>query len=436
MNQLLNYVLNTSAEAADFPALLGMIIEHFPAGIVMIHDNQFGANSKFYDLIGYTGVFHTVDDYLSACKSDYILYKSFPNLLGNHTSFSRLYPIQSLSGETYYVENSTCSFTLQEHIYYITTLTDCTELNNLSNLLEAGNDRLRILEDLMDEYTFEYDLDKDILSFSSRWKPDGINTQYPHAQKWIILHQIVHADDRLMILDAMTATRAFKEKRILEFRAKFLKEGYTWYRASYKLVRSKQTGSLKAIGKICNIDKERLFNPDDTNQENIDINTGLFVPSYMQSCVNQILSESHADAYCALMLLQLDNFDEMQNESGDLFISALEQSIAQKLKASFRTTDILGYSSEGCFMVFLRKVPEYIVTARANDILEKIRAIDTNSSECAPLSCSIGIALSPLDSNTYMELFLKADSAMYLSKARGGNTYSYFNTEADARQRK
>lgn len=435
MKQFLTNLFQSFNDLQDVSTFMHQLIEHVPAGIVITQDNAFGANQGFYDLIGYTGTFNTIEDYLTTCKNDYILYKSFPEYLSSVTSFSRLYPLQTLLGQTIYVENSTSVFTHGEQTYYITTLTDCTESNNLSNLIEENNDRLRILEDLMDEYTFEYDLDNDVLSFSNRWKPDGINNQYPHAQKWIVLHEIVHPDERLMILDAMNSTRAFKEERVLEFRAKYLKEGYTWYRASYKLIRSKQTGSLKAIGKICNIDKERLFNADDINQENIDINTGLFVPAYMQSCVDQILEEESPDSLCALMLLQLDNFVEVRNEAGDLFISALEQTIAQELKNSFRTTDILGYSSEGCFMVFLRKVPEHIVTTRANEILDKIRKAESTSPSNPQLSCSIGIAISPLDSRSYMELFLKADSAMYLSKARGGNTYSYFNTEVDTRQR-
>ena len=131
----------------------------------------------------------------------------------------------------------------------------------------------------------------------------------------------------------------------------------------------------------------------------------------------------------------MDNFADIKKAIGDLFTNLMEKQVAQKLQNSFRSTDVLGYSQNGCYTIFLKRVPEDIVTMRAKGVLSAVRDIMINSSTIANPTCSIGIAMAPEDGSSYMELFLKADSAMYLSKARGGNTFSYFNTEVDVRQR-
>ncbi|MCI8372612.1 MAG: diguanylate cyclase [Lachnospiraceae bacterium] len=435
MKQTIYKVLNNLAQTEDKTLLLQQMIDCFPIGITIISNGLFSANKKFYQMTEQTKTFDTVDEYLEGCRQDYILYRSYSSLLTHNQSFVRLYPIKTPSSQEYYVENSTFIIKDQtQNAYYVSVLIDRTETSDLSARFEENNDRFRIVEELMEEYLFEYDLAKDTLHFSERWKPDGINTDYPHAQKWLELHEIIHPDDFPFLLDAMHANRVSKELRTLEFRARFSKHDYNWYRICYKLIRSKQTNTLRAIGKISNINAERLAAGTDL-PEGVDSRTGLLIPSYMQNCVDQSLLEEPPEHLCALMLLQLDNFAELKKSTGDLYTSRIECQVAQQLKQSFRNTDIIGYSQEGCYMVFLRKVPEDIITMRALNVLNSIKGLSMNDVDPAGISCSIGVSLAPTDGTSYMELFLKADSAMYLSKARGGSTYSYFNTKIDNRQR-
>ena len=46
-----------------------------------------------------------------------------------------------------------------------------------------------------------------------------------------------------------------------------------------------------------------------------------------------------------------------------------------------------------------------------------------------PMSCSIGIALSPEHGRSYYELFNKADQALYWAKAKGKNNFVIYNEE-------
>lgn len=437
MKQMIDRILHSTLDIQEKIDMLNQLADYLPIGVIVIYNDYFGANDKFYRLTGHPGsAFHTIADYNEKCSEDYILYSEFPKLLANNNSFTRLYPIHSADSKEYYIENRTISIKdSQGTLYYITVLSDHTALNDLSQQFDESNERFHILEDLMPDYVFEYCMSTDTLQFPESWKPDGVNTEYPHARKWLELHEIIHPDDLPFILDAMSSTRIFKEPRIMEFRAKFWKKDYSWYRIAYKIARSRYDNCLRIIGKICNVDNEHLLSPNDQSQEGIDPNTGLLIPSYMESCVDHIIREEPADSMCALMLLQLDDFDKLKKATGDLYSRNIERQVADNLRQSFRNTDVVGYSRDGCYAVFLRKVPEHIITIRATQVLKAIHELEFDNSASLKLSCSIGIGISPLDGETYMDLFLKADSAMYLSKARGGNTYSFFNTVVDSRQR-
>lgn len=437
MKQILDQIMQSTLDIHEKINMLSQLSNILPIGLVIIYDDFFGANDKFYELTGQSvSAFRTIEDYKKYCLEDYILYADFPKLLEKKSSFTRLYPIHSADSREYYVENKTFSTQdSQGTRYYITILSDQSAMNHLSQQYDESNERFHILEDLIPDYIFEYCMSTDTLHFPENWKPDGVNTEYPHARKWLELHEIIHPDDLGFILDAMTSTRIFKEPRIMEFRARFWKKDYSWYRIVYKLARSRHNNTLRVIGKICNVDNEHLLSPNDHSKEGLDPNTGLLIPSYMESCVDHIIREEPADNMCALMLLQLDDFDKLKKETGDLFSHNIERQVADNLRQSFRNTDVVGYSRDGCYAVFLRKVPEHIITIRATQVLNSIQNLEFDSKTPLKLSCSIGIGISPIDGSTYMDLFLKADSAMYLSKARGGNTYSFFNTAVDSRQR-
>lgn len=439
MKQLFNNILNPSLTDKEKVTLLLQVMNSLPIAVTIIYDGNFSANEAFYQLIGeHNKSFHTLEDYCTQCREDYILYKEFSSAIDSTDSFSKLYTIHLADGKEFYVENCTCAFAVNDKTkYYVTSLIDRTSMNNLSTSLEQNNDRFRILEELMNDYLFEYDIANDTLFFSDRWKPDGIHTEYPHAKKWLELHEIIHPEEMNYVLDILSSTRIYKEKRTVEFRARFIGEEFNWYRLCYKTVRFKKTGTTRFIGTISNIDAERLLSPNHT-EEGIDPLTGLLHSSYIQKAADQILSEEPKNNICALMLLQLDHFSSIKKATGDLYTKQIEKQVADKLKTSFRTTDLIGYSNNGCYTIFMRDIPEHIITLRALQVLKAIPEVvvpKLEGSGTVNLSCSIGVALAPLDSDNYMDMFLKADSAMYLSKARNGNTYSYFNSEVDVRQR-
>ena len=64
----------------------------------------------------------------------------------------------------------------------------------------------------------------------------------------------------------------------------------------------------------------------------------------------------------------------------------------------------------------------------AQGILEYCREVRLDNQPDKEFTCSVGVALYPQDGTSYMELYKKADSAMYEVKRNGKNNYAFAET--------
>lgn len=136
--------------------------------------------------------------------------------------------------------------------------------------------------------------------------------------------------------------------------------------------------------------------------------------------------------YGALIFIDMDNFknlnDTMGHEQGDLLL----QTVASTLKACVRDQDTVARLGGDEFVVMLEDLS--VIRSKA-----KLRAVTIGNKILAKLdstlsfdgyehqsSSSIGIALFNRQTNSISDLLKQADTAMYLSKAAGRNTVSFF----------
>jgi len=135
----------------------------------------------------------------------------------------------------------------------------------------------------------------------------------------------------------------------------------------------------------------------------------------------------------ALLFIDLDNFksvnDTLGHDKGDILL----QQAAHRLKKCIRKVDTIARFGGDEFTVILQMIDS---ANSAGQVAEKI--IDTfatpfllNGNE-AYIGASIGISLSPYDSNNPTVLLRNADIAMYQAKAAGRNQYYFFTEEINA----
>lgn len=149
--------------------------------------------------------------------------------------------------------------------------------------------------------------------------------------------------------------------------------------------------------------------------------TGLFSRSYLNTRVgNKILSEHSG----ALMLLDLENTDKMNEIFGQDICDKVLRDFADLLNSIFREADVVCRTMSNQFAVYVSgDSGKGVIEKKAGMIIEAINKHDDFAKYTATLGISIGIALCPENGETFEELYGAADKALSTAKENGNNSY-------------
>lgn len=145
----------------------------------------------------------------------------------------------------------------------------------------------------------------------------------------------------------------------------------------------------------------------------------------------------HAHRYnrlVAVMFLDLDRFKLINDSLGHTAGDQLLKIMAARLQGIVREGDTVARLGGDEFVVILEDLTnEEDATRVAEQILKEIpRPVSLNSHELS-ITTSVGISLYPKDGQAPDTLIKDADTAMYQAKELGGNHFSFFSREMNAR---
>lgn len=136
------------------------------------------------------------------------------------------------------------------------------------------------------------------------------------------------------------------------------------------------------------------------------------------------------ESLVALLFIDFDRFKLVNDLLGHAAGDEILCTVAMRLQAVLREQDTVGRISGDEFLVVLpnlRRSEEALMVA--HKLLEATaRPIDYNGQETF-VTCSIGIAMAPLDSGDPEQLVRYADAAMYRAKQAGRNRAQFFTGE-------
>jgi diguanylate cyclase (GGDEF)-like protein/PAS domain S-box-containing protein len=132
----------------------------------------------------------------------------------------------------------------------------------------------------------------------------------------------------------------------------------------------------------------------------------------------------------AVMFIDLDDFKKINDSLGHEVGDKLLIETAQRLNKRVRGGDTVGRLGGDEFIILLGHIAEADdASLVAENILDGLREPFNIDNRELMLTASIGIAIYPYDGETQSDLLRNADSAMYHSKERGRNTFSFFTEE-------
>ena len=162
--------------------------------------------------------------------------------------------------------------------------------------------------------------------------------------------------------------------------------------------------------------------------EKQDTLTKLYNKEYSRRIIEDFLNEKGTKAHHALMIVDIDNFETVNQSLGYLFGDTVLVNIADSLRKNFYDTDIASRIGGDEFLIFIKNVENTdLLKEKAEKINSVFRNTYTGEDRNYQMSCSIGIAVYPDDGKDYMELFLKADSALLYTRENKEKFYSFYH---------
>lgn len=315
------------------------------------------------------------------------------------------------------------------------TLTDITESKKLQEQLRLSLERHQILMDQTDDIIIEWNMETDSFLCSPKWETKfGYMPQKEHITRHI-LHgdSHIHPEDRQRVAEALRSIRRGALHSDLEFRICTADGRYLWCRARMTVQTSQANHPVHAIGLLVDIDSEKRQAEKLLEIAQRDPLTNLLNKVASQKRIEEYLNTA-ADGDCsALLIVDLDNFKQINDSMGHLVGDAILVDAAQRLKTHFRSTDTVGRLGGDEFIIHIQNIQDVsIVQKKAEQLILELGDIETvnNGMENSPsiaLSCSIGAAIYPKHGKSFKELYRHADLALYQSKKNGKNQYNVYD---------
>ncbi|WP_053001236.1 GGDEF domain-containing protein [Kosmotoga pacifica] len=151
----------------------------------------------------------------------------------------------------------------------------------------------------------------------------------------------------------------------------------------------------------------------------LDHATGLYTHTEFYSILESVIK---ANRPFSLIMIDLDNFKEINDNFGHIVGDRAIQEVAEVIKSSLRKGDFAARYGGDEFAIIVAEASKsntIQIARRMNDKLKKLRLKEKDRK--IEISWSMGIANFPIDGETPSEIVEKADNALYAAKRSGKN---------------
>lgn len=321
----------------------------------------------------------------------------------------------------------------EEPLYSI-TLSDVLSLENLAYLRQRKISEYRyilsLISDLAFEYSFEtgeiriymFDCCREIILIKEKlekWRSDSIEAGYIQSRYITTFNNLCR--------DIKNGVYRFD----YEIESSVLTAGESRELCLFRGITRYDSPDSKKVSGIISVVSSRQKNKDInlTIEANRDSISGLLNKRAVTSFATGLLAENPAYTV-VLVILDIDNFSEINSSYGHLFGDEVIYKVAGIIKNEIGSHGIAGRISGSSFLIVLED------TKNEENLRGVLRAIRTNTEfafsdrfENFRLTCSMGVSAYPKDSSDYDELFMQADKALYIAQQKGQNRYVIYDVE-------
>jgi diguanylate cyclase (GGDEF)-like protein/PAS domain S-box-containing protein len=240
----------------------------------------------------------------------------------------------------------------------------------------------------------------------------------------------VHPRDRQTIATMWRRNATLGQPTDNHVRMRMRDGSYRWHRSRAAPRRDAAGKILRWYGTIEDVHERKLAGDAIRWAAEHDGLTGVWVrAAFFAAFEEALLKASKAQSKVALLLLDLDDFKQINDQFGHQMGDTLLKEVASRLGGSADQSTMVGRLGGDEFALFLARPssPELLVAIdEAIAALEVPFHHDENTHRCRG---SVGVALYPADGADSETLRENADLALYDAKAQGGGVIRYFRGE-------
>ena len=159
----------------------------------------------------------------------------------------------------------------------------------------------------------------------------------------------------------------------------------------------------------------------------MDALTGVYNKENTQKFIDSMLGIKNQEVVHGFMILDMDHFKEINDTFGHAVGDKVLQAFGGLLQTQFRDLDVVGRIGGDEFVVLLYDIgSRENMESRVRGLQEKIRNMDIPELQGHKFTSSAGVAFAPKDGSCFMELYRRADNALYQTKRGGRDGYTVY----------
>lgn len=300
--------------------------------------------------------------------------------------------------------------------------------------LATSNARWKFALDGAGHGVWDWDLSSNRVTFSTQWKSMlGYDEQDigDDCQEWV---SRVHPADVVHFQSQIDAVKKGEAQSLIcEYRLLTKSGEWCWILSKGMIMTGRDhDGPRRMIGTNTDITARKQSERLIWQQANFDALTGL--PN--KHLLNQLLSERihgdhHADKMVALMIVDLDNFKDVNDALGHVYGDMLLMEAASRIQAAVLPADIVAREGGDEFIIVTTTTSLAELENTAANVLRALSQSYELLSEVVFCAASIGIALYPQHTLSATVLMKYADQALYLAKSTARGQYAFYSRELE-----
>lgn len=310
-------------------------------------------------------------------------------------------------------------------------MSDITNLKIAEMKAMLEEQKYRIISDISEELPYEYDIEEDVITFADKFNHifEGESIIKNPAVE-MVNTALVSNDTKEAIEELFYLAQVGTEYHSTEFKLNTKNGGFQWYFSTFSTIYDEDMNPIRVVGLLRNIHTQKVEQQKLLTKAETDLMTGLLNKATTESKIKSHLRELNGNSYNALMLVDIDDFKNINDTYGHLKGDDVIIDIAKVLLEQCGDYGIAGRLGGDEFCMFFTNVLDtQLVTEKATIIANKLRELYPGGDSCK-VTLSIGISTTN-EQIPYSVLLENADTALYQAKLNGKNCYVCYQEDME-----